>query len=469
MNAEIPTIAEASALIAAKKLSPVELTRACLDRIEMHDGALNAFLRLAETDAMAAAHAAEDDIVHDRSKGLLHGIPLALKDIFDIEAVPTTAHSRLLSGYVPEKDAGSVRRLKDAGAIIIGKVALHEFALGGPSWDLPWPPARNPWNTDHQTGGSSSGSAVAVAAGFALGALGSDTGGSIRTPAAYCGIAGLKPTYGRVSRSGVFPLAYSLDHVGPMAWTVEDCAILLGAIAGYDATDPGSADKPIPEYADAIGRSIKGLRVGVVRHFHENDIPVSEATLRGIRAVSDTLKDAGAVVCDVELSPPIEWRAVGLLTTLVEGFTIHEPWLQTRLHEYGELLRDRLSLGGLISGADYVQAQRRRRELCDELSSLMRNFDVLVTATVMSEAPRLGEIPKWAMLDRPNFTSPFNISGFPAMSICTGYGTDGLPVAAQLVANPFDEETLFRAGHALERAWSGQRKRPSMVAGAAMQ
>ena len=296
-----------------------------------------------------------------------------------------------------------------------------------------------------------------------LGAMGSDTGGSIRSPAAYCGVAGLKPTYGRVSRAGVLPLAFSLDHVGPMAWTVEDCAILLGAIAGYDSKDPGSADRPVPNFRDGIDRSIKGIKVGIVRQFHEVDIPISDGTLRGIQDAINVLEDAGAEFREVSLSPLIEWRAVGLLIMLVEGFTAHEQWMQTRLHEYGELLRDRLSLGGLISGATYLQAQRRRRELCIELATAMSDLDILLTAAVASEAPRLGVVPKWAMFDRPNFASPFNISGFPAMSVCTGYGADGLPVAMQLIAKPFDEATLFRVGHSYELATSGLRRRPNMV------
>lgn len=462
MTPEMPTIAEASALIAARKLSPVELTRSCLQSIQRHDAALNVFVHVMEAEAMAAARGAEADIANGRLRGPIHGIPIGLKDIFDRKGTPTTAHSRVLPAPMADQDASSVSRLSEAGAIILGKLAMYEFALGGPSWDLPWPPARNPWNPERQTGGSSSGSAAAVAAGFVLGALGTDTGGSIRTPAAYCGIAGLKPTYGRVSRVGVFPLAYSLDHVGPMAWSVEDCAILLGAIAGHDSSDPGSADRPVPDWRATIGGSVKGLKVGIIRHFHEKDIAVSEATLQGIESVREVLADAGAEIRDIELSPPIEWRAVGLLIMLVEGFTVHEEWMQSRLDEYGAFLRERLSLGGLISGADYLQAQRRRRELCQELAAAMSDLDVLVTATVASEAPGLDEIPKWAMLDRPNFSSPFNITGVPALSICTGYGSDGLPVAAQLVANAFDEDTLFRVGYVCEQAWSSQRRRPTL-------
>jgi aspartyl-tRNA(Asn)/glutamyl-tRNA(Gln) amidotransferase subunit A len=463
MSDEFLTIVEAASLIAAKKLSPVELTRACLERIRRHDVALSSFIHLTEAEALAAARTAESEIVQGRLRGPLHGIPMALKDIFDVKGVPTTAHSRLLVGNVARQNAMCVERLADAGAIILGKLAMHEFALGGPSWDLPWPPARNPWNVQRLTGGSSSGAAVAIAAGLALAALGSDTGGSIRTPAAYCGIVGLKPTYGRVSRSGVFPLAYSLDHVGPMAWSVEDCAILLGAIAGYDDSDPGSANRPVPDFRASIGNSIKGLRIGIVRQFHETDMPVSDATLRGIQNTVDVFENAGAEIREIILSPPIEWRAAGLLIMLVEGFAIHERWLQTRMQEYGELVRDRLSLGGLISGADYLQAQRRRRELCSELAAAMRDLDLLLTATVTSEAPRLGEVPKWAGLDRPKGGSPFNLSGYPAMSICTDYGVDGLPVAAQLVSKPFDEETLFRAGHVHEQASIGRRRRPNLM------
>ena len=231
MSTAFPTIAEAAALIAAKKLSPVELTRSCLDRIAEFDGTLHSFIHLTADQALATARAAEAAIMRGEHKGRLHGIPIGLKDIYNTKGVPMTGHSRQVLGNVPQEDATSVRLLAEAGTVMLGKLATHEFAFGGPSFDLPWPPARNPWQPDHFTGGSSSGTGAAVAAGLILGGLGSDTGGSIRLPSAYCGVAGIKPTYGLVSRAGVLPLAYSLDHVGPMAWTVEDCAILLQAIA----------------------------------------------------------------------------------------------------------------------------------------------------------------------------------------------------------------------------------------------
>src|SRR5205807_6258906 len=247
MSAELPTIAAAAQLIASRALSPVELTRSCLARIEALDGRLNSFLLVRAEAALAEAAAAEAEIARGDYRGPLHGIPIAHKDIVETAGIRTTAHSKLLRDFVPQRDATIVRRLAAAGTILLGKTATHEFAMGGPSFDLPWPPARNPWNTDHFTGGSSSGTGAAVAAGFILGGSGSDTGGSIRLPAAYCGVTGLKPTYGRVSRYGVLPLAYSLDHVGPLAWSAEDCAILLQAMAGHDPADPASADIAVPD------------------------------------------------------------------------------------------------------------------------------------------------------------------------------------------------------------------------------
>jgi aspartyl-tRNA(Asn)/glutamyl-tRNA(Gln) amidotransferase subunit A len=251
MVADFLTIAEAGALIGKRELSPVDLTESRLSRIERLDGKLHSFIRVLREPALTAARAAEAEIMAGNRRGPLHGIPIGLKDIYETKGVPTTGHSKILIDHVPQQDATSVRRLTDAGAIVLGKLATHEFALGGPSFDLPWPPARNPWDTSRFTGGSSSGTGAAVAAGLVLGGTGSDTGGSIRGPAAFCGLAGLKPSYGRISRAGILPLAFSLDHAGPMAWTAEDCAIMLQAMAGHDARDPASADRPVPDYASA--------------------------------------------------------------------------------------------------------------------------------------------------------------------------------------------------------------------------
>ena len=463
MSAEFPTIAEASALIAAKKLSPAELTRQCLDRIARLDGELHAFLHLAAARAMAKAGEAETQIMRDGPRSPLHGIPIGLKDIINTKGMPTTAHSRQLEHNVPQQDAACARLLGEAGTVLLGKLATHEFAFGGPSHDLPWPPARNPWALDRYVGGSSSGTGVAVAAGLVLGGLGSDTGGSIRLPAAYCGIAGLKPTYGLVSRAGVLPLAYSLDHVGPMAWTVEDCAILLQAIAGHDPTDPGSADRTVSDFRAGLGDSAKGLRIGVLRRFHEIENPVSAATRRALDGALDFFRRDGAHIAEVELSPILDWRTVNLIIMLVEGFAVHQDWMRTRMSAYGELFRDRMVLGALIDGADYVEAQRRRRELIAELNDEMTDLDILITATVPSEAPPLDQLAKWAIIEQPNFTSPFNLAGFPALSLCAGYGEGGLPVAIQLIGKPFAEPLLLRAGHAYERAMNWRATRPALA------
>src|ERR1044071_5174606 len=267
----IPTIAEAAKQIAAKQLSPVELTRACLDRVRALDDRLHAFVHVTEERALAEAHEAEKAIMAGGPNGPLHGIPIGLKDIVDTKGIPTTCGSKILQDNIPESDAACAEKLAAAGTVLIGKTTSHECADGGPSFDLPKPPARNPWNTDHFTAGSSSGTGAAVAAGLILGGIGTDTGGSIRRPPASCGIARDKPTYGLVSRAGVAPAAFSLDHIGPMAWTAEDCALMLQALAGHDPRDPASASRPIPNYTAKLGAGIKGMRIGVIHHFHEAD------------------------------------------------------------------------------------------------------------------------------------------------------------------------------------------------------
>src|SRR5436309_5174200 len=260
------TIAEAAKLLQQRELSPVELVDSRLARIEKFDGRLHSFIRVLADSARAEARAAETEIAAGKYRGPLHGIPLGLKDIYETGGVPTTGHSKVMQDHVPKSDAFSVKKLRDAGAVVMGKLATHEFALGGPSFDLPWPPARNPWDTTRFTGGSSSGTGASVAAGLVLGGTGSDTGGSIRGPAAFCGLAGIKPTYGLISRMGILPLAFSLDHAGPLAWTAEDCAIMLQAMAGHDPADPASANRPVRDYRAALQRDVNGLR-----HFYARD------------------------------------------------------------------------------------------------------------------------------------------------------------------------------------------------------
>src|SRR5436305_6854940 len=347
------TIAEAAKLIQQRELSPGELVDSQLARIEKFDGRLHSFIRLLGDSARAEARAAESEIAAGKYRGPLHGIPLGLKDIYETGGVPTTGHSKVMQDHVPKSDAFSVKKLRDAGAVVMGKLATHEFALGGPSFDLPWPPARNPWDTTRFTGGSSSGTGASVAAGLVLGGTGSDTGGSIRGPAAFCGLAGIKPTYGLISRAGILPLAFSLDHAGPMAWTAEDCAIMLQAMAGHDPGDPASADRAVPNYRAALSGGVKGLRIGLIRHFYEDDNSADEATRNAIDAAAKQLAELGRALRDITLSALPEWSACGMTIMLCEAYSIHEANLRRRFTDFGENFRDRMVLGVLVSGAAY--------------------------------------------------------------------------------------------------------------------
>jgi len=461
-GAAVPTIAAAAKQIAAKQLSPVELTQACLDRVKALDGRLHAFVHLTEERALAEARAAEAAIMAGGPRGPLHGIPIGLKDIVDTKGIPTTCQSKILQDNIPDSDATCTEKLAAAGAVLIGKTTTHEFADGGPSFDLPKPPARNPWNTDHFTAGSSSGTGAGVAAGLILGGIGTDTGGSIRGPAALCGIAGIKPTYGLVSRAGVAPAAFSLDHIGPMAWTAEDCALMLQALAGHDPRDPASSDRPVPNYTASLGSGIKGLRIGVIHHFHEVDYKVSEGTQRGIDAAISTLREMGAEIREVQLSPLQDWQACGSLISITERASAYDEWARTRLGDFSERVQRRLMLGALVSGVDYVQAVRRRRELRAELKAAMAGLDIVVTAAAPAEAPKIDNVPVWDVFDRPSFTIPFNVAGYPAISICAGYGKGALPVAVQLVGKPFDEATVFRVADAFEKATPFRNTRPAL-------
>jgi aspartyl-tRNA(Asn)/glutamyl-tRNA(Gln) amidotransferase subunit A len=460
--AAIPTIAEAARQIAAKELSPVELTKACLDRVRKLDSELHAFIHLTEERALAEARSAEALIMARGPSGPLHGIPIGLKDIVDTKGIPTTCQSKLLQDNVPDTDATCAARLANAGTVLIGKTTTHEFADGGPSFDLPWPPARNPWNTAHFTAGSSSGTGAAVASGMIMCGIGTDTGGSIRGPAALCGIAGLKPTYGLVSRAGVAPAAFSLDHIGPMAWTAEDCAIMLQALAGHDPKDPASADRPIPDYRAALGGGIKGARIGVIHHFHETDHKVGDGTQRGITAAIETLRSLGAEIREVQLSPLQDWHACGTLISITERAAAYEEWSTARLGDFGERMRSRMMLGAFVSGVDYVQAVRRRRELRAELKAAMADLDIVVTAVQPNEAPKIDAVPRWDTFQPAGFMMPFNVAGYPAMSICAGFGTNGLPVAVQLVGKPFQETTVLRIADAFEKATPYRDKRPPL-------
>ena len=455
------TIAEAARLIERHQLSPVELTRAFLDRIAALNPQLNAYLLVTADHALVQAKAAEAEIMAGRYRGPMHGIPVALKDIYCTAGIRTTCHSRTRADYVPDFDATTVTKLYQAGAVLLGKLATHEFAHGGPSFDLPWPAARNPWNRDHVTGGSSSGSGAGVAAGLMLGSLGSDTGGSIRNPAALCGLVGLKPTYGLVSRSGVYTNSFSYDHAGPMTWTAEDCAILLQAIAGHDPKDPASSDRPVPDYRAGLTGSLKGMRIGVLRHLYEDDVPVAASLKTALDAAYDVLRGLGADLEDARIRPAADYHAVKITGAESELYAVHEPVLRRRLADFGEDFLGR-ALGALfMSGADYMQASRQRRRMIAEMAPLYERYDALVTA---GPGPA-GRLDAWRTINfwrNNSVTTPFNVTGGPALVQCIGFTADGLPLSMQVAGRPFADATVLRIAQAYERATPWRARRPAL-------
>lgn len=451
------SVTQAANAIAAKKLSPVDLMQALLQRIERLDPKLNAFIQLDADAALAAAQAAETEIAAGRP---LHGVPVGIKDIIDVAGLPTTCHSKILEGEVAKEDAVCVARLRQAGAIVLGKLSTHEFAIGGPSHDLPWPPARNPWNPDHHPGGSSSGSGSGVAAGLFPMALGSDTGGSVRNPASCCGIVGMKPTYGLVSRRGVFPLSFTLDHVGPMTRTVADNALMLEAIAGHDPLDPGSAAQPSARYGARLERGVRDLRIGFVRHFHETDMPADPEMTAALQHVARSLQMAGAEVRDATLPSLNEFSGVNRIILQSEAWAIHAPWLRERPGDYGKLARRRLMAGAFMSAGDYVQAQRRRTEMIAAVERALGDFDVLLCASNMDPPCRIDQP---AEIDRTyprQARTPFNITGHPAIAMMAGLSKGGLPLSVQFVGRYFEEATLYQVARAWELAAGTDKKHP---------
>jgi len=458
----LPTLAEAGRKIAAGDLSPVALTEAALARTAALNPKLDAFIEITAERARAAARRAEREIAGGRRRGPLHGIPYGLKDIYDAAGLRTTAHSRLLLDNVAATDAATTARLEAAGMILIGKLATHEFATGGPAFDLPFPPARNPWNTAHFTGGSSSGSGAAVAAGILSLAMGSDTGGSIRLPAAYCGTVGLKPTYGRVSRRGVAPLCYSLDTTGPLTWTVEDTALAMQVLAGYYPRDPGSADVPVPDYRAALRDGVKGLRVGYCSAF-SRDGEVGAEQIAALDQTAQVLAQLGAEIVKVALPPNNLFQACARTISHSESFAIHAQDLRTRPEFYARVTRERLMLGGFVTATQYVQAQRLRRILTRKVDALFETVDVLLTAVIPGPAPVLEETDDGPWRRQQPLASVFNVTGHPAMAQPCGFAGDGLPLSAQFVGRAFDEATVLRVGHAYEQKVGWIAKRPALA------
>ncbi|WP_428487995.1 amidase [Rhodopila sp.] len=452
--------ADASRAFAARTLSPVELLTALLARIETLDPKLNAFIRLDADAAMATARAAEAEITAGRIRGPLHGVPVGIKDIIDVAGLPTTCHSKILLDNIARADAVVIQKLRQAGAIILGKLSTHEFAIGGPSFDLPFPPARNPWNREHHPGGSSSGSGAGVAAALFPLALGTDTGGSVRNPASACGIVGLKPTYGLVSRRGVFPLSFTLDHVGPLTRTVADNALLLDAIAGHDPADPGSAATDARSFGWLLNRGVRDLRIGFVRHFHERDLPAHPEVAAALEDAARVLQAEGAQVRTVTLPSLTEFAAINRVILCGEAWSIHAPWLRERPGDYGQLARRRLLPGAFMTAGDYVGAQRRRTQVIAAVQDQFRDVDVLLCASSMDPATRLDDAAETARSYPRQARTPFNVTGHPAVAMMSGLARNGLPLSVQFAGRYFDDATVLRVAAAYERATKWHTKMP---------
>lgn len=457
-------VAELGRRLRDGSLTSVAVTEHALSRIRDLDPVVNAFITPTADRALDDAARADAELAAGIDRGPMHGIPYGLKDIYDTAGIRTTCHSKLREHVVPETDSVCAAKLHAAGGVLLGKLSTHEFAFGGPSFDLPFPPARNPWNPEHGPGGSSSGSGAAVAIGMMRTALGSDTGGSIRGPAAYCGIIGIKPTYGRVSRRGVFPLSYTLDHCGPLSKTVEDAAITLQVISGYDPLDPASVDTPVPDFRAQLAAGVTGLRIGVLRSFYRDAKEVTPETVAAIDTAAETLTRLGAEVEDVrDASPYAQYNACGRVILLSEAYAIHEDDLRTRPLDYGRLTMERIVVGGYLTAADLVQAQRLRRELAHEVNAtLLSRYDVLLAASSLTPAPRIDETPRTLPASWPMQTMPFNVTGNPAMSIPVGFSADGLPLSMQIVGRYFDEATVFRVGEAYQAATNWHARWPAV-------
>jgi aspartyl-tRNA(Asn)/glutamyl-tRNA(Gln) amidotransferase subunit A len=461
---------ELARMIGARQVSPVEVVRAHLDRITALDGSLRCFITLTADGALAAAAEAEAAVTAGRPLGPLHGVPLGLKDLYDTAGVRTTGGSRILADRVPTTDATVVRRLREAGMIALGKLNMVEFAYGPEGLNPHYGHARNPWDAHRHrmAGGSSSGSGAAVAAGLVTVALGSDTGGSIRIPCSLCGLTGIKPTYGRVSRAGVLPLSWSMDHVGPMTRSAADCALVLGAMAGYDPADPTSSVLPVPPYPAALTGDVQGLRVGLLRSFFLEAATPEVRT--AVEAAATTFAKSGAVVDEVSIPSVRQAGAGALAVVATEALAYHAAWLRTRAGDYDPDVSMRLMLGAFVTGVHYVRAQQARAVIRREVDEALARHDVLLAPATPIPAPGVEE--REAMLgDGPSdvrsalirLTRPFNFSGHPACSLPCGFTAAGLPIGMQIVGRPFDEATVLRAADAYQRVTDWHTRRPVLA------
>lgn len=444
------SITELGRRLRARQISSVEITQAALTRIAEVEPRIHAFITATPERALDDARQADAELAQGTDRGPLHGIPYGIKDIYDTAGIRTTCHSRLLMDNVPATDSAVVERLRQGGAVLLGKLATNEFAFAGPGFDLPFPLALNPWSLDHYTGGSSAGSAAAIIAGVMRFSPGSDTGGSIRGPSAWCGTVGLKPTYGRVSRRGVFPLSWTLDHCGPLGRTVEDTAIALQAMAGHDPADPGSADMPVGDYAAALKAPAAGMRIGVPYHWFAQAKHADPEVISGIELAIAELRKAGTEIKEIRLPDFALFAAVARVLLTGEGFAVHRHNAIARLNDYAEINVGRLIVGATISGSQIIDAQRIRRMLVDQVNEVLGDVDAILGATVLQTAPRLDEIANPMGSASPMQTTPANVTGHPALSLPVHLTRAGFPTALQLIGRPFDEVRLFTIAQRLE-------------------
>ncbi len=448
------TIREAARALREKRVSPVELIAKAIARVDRLNSSLCAFITITADYAMMRARQAETELSAGRDRGPLHGIPIAVKDLFAMRGVRTTAGSKIFENLVPDYDSAVVERLEVAGAVILGKLNMHELAYGISSANPHYGAVRNPWDLQRSPGGSSGGSGAAVAAQIVYGAMGSDTGGSIRIPAAFCGTVGLKPTYGRVSRYGVLPLGYSLDHMGPLTRSVRDAAIFLNAIAGRDRRDDTSSRRPVIDFIPEDGCSLRGMRIGFPENFYFERIDADvESSVRGAIARAASM---GAELKPILVPDIAALNTVGQVTLLAEASAIMEPHLENR-NRFGSDVLSRLDQGRLIPATDYINAQRVRRRLRTEFEKLWKEVDCFLTPTTPNTAPRVGENTvrlggrdEDARIAATRLVRGINVLGLPALSIPCGLSGAGLPVGLQIVGPPFEEATLLKVGAALE-------------------
>ncbi|HLE14795.1 MAG TPA: amidase [Anaerolineales bacterium] len=455
------TLAGAAGLLAGGEISPVELAQAHLERIAALEGRLNCFITVSSELALEQARQAEAEIGQGEYRGALHGLPLALKDLYDVEGVRTTAGSKFFSDHVPTSTAAAVQKLLDCGAVLLGKLNMHEIALGVTNDNPHFGATHNPWNLDRTPGGSSGGSAAALSAGLCMGSLGSDTGGSIRIPASLCGIVGLKPTFGRVSLRGVFPLSWNLDHAGPLARRVKDVALLLQAVAGYDPDDPASVDRPVPDYLSLLEEGVQGWRIALADDPYFNAI--DPEVLEAVRAAAKVFEELGAEVVPVEFPGAREAAFANGLVVVSDGAAFHRARLAEHPEDFGQDVRQRLQTGAAYTSSEYILARRAQVELRRSFERFFEGYHILLTPATPIPAPPLqgpDAVEQARRLTR--FTAPFNLTGLPALSLPCGFTKGGLPIGLQIVGSPWGEAGLLRAGYAYETATRWHLQQPDL-------